>query len=314
MFIIPGNNGGTSGGGGGSGLPLIVGTYPAATQTQLLAAARAVRLDESSTPGLLYIGTAEIHVHESEPVWIISRFELAAGELRYALALAAWDDRLALDYNAPIGATLEAALLADALTVYPVELIIAAGLEALLFADVLTAYPGDLTGDVATTYVAIPYTTSGIVVSASSTFSGTYPAEKAFDGIATSAANRWIPRDNAYDDVTGLPTGALEWWQIDFGAVKNLARIQIYSQYHGPSDTRVFGSATGAFAGEEALVHTFANIFPDGAGTSTVTSQTVDITTPQPFRYFRFVIDNMATKADNNDYFVINEFNFWELV
>lgn len=92
------------------------------------------------------------------------------------------------------------------------------------------------------------------MASASSEYSSSYTAEDAFDGDVSSYLNRWLSADDGYD-ASGLPvSGNGEWYQLAFGAAKEVLKFRLFSsntQDKIPRKITPYVSGTGAFAGEE---------------------------------------------------------------
>lgn len=110
-----------------------------------------------------------------------------------------------------------------------------------------TAYPPTMTSDIA----PAPY-----VVTRSYAYSSTYEGWKAFDN--TSYSYWWLLSRSAAQQLT-------DWVQIDLGSEINVKSIKIqYSS--GPTSSKLYASNTGAFTGEQVLMHTFSNALTQTVG------------------------------------------------
>lgn len=110
-----------------------------------------------------------------------------------------------------------------------------------------TVYPPTMTSDIA----PAPY-----VVTRSFAFSSTYDGWKAFDN--TGYTFWWLLSRSEAQQLT-------DWIQIDLGSEINVKSIKIqYSS--GPTSSKLYASNTGAFAGEQVLMHTFSNAVTQTVG------------------------------------------------
>lgn len=133
------------------------------------------------------------------------------------------------------------------------------------------------------------------MVSHSSRDTSSVPGEKAFDGLATS---QWRSDQNDIPDPGG--SCYLEW---DFGAALDVSEVRLHStsdtQYNDfPEDIKIYGSATGAFGGEEALL---GAITFDNPGIDAWTSW-FEISSHAAYRYVRVEFHSevqLGTDADN---------------
>lgn len=96
------------------------------------------------------------------------------------------------------------------------------------------------------------------------------------------------------------------WWKIDLQTALPLKtwRIKSYLTTPVPMNGIIEGSATGAFAGEQTLVHTFTGLTHPGSEAL----HKIAITTPQNFRYFRLV--TTALTSTTSDYVYLKDFSF----
>lgn len=110
-----------------------------------------------------------------------------------------------------------------------------------------TVYPPTMTSDIA----PAPY-----VVTRSFAFSSTYDGWKAFDN--TGYTFWWLLSRSEAQQLT-------DWIQIDLGSEINIKSVKIqYSS--GPTSSKLYASNTGAFAGEQVLMHTFSNAVTQTVG------------------------------------------------
>lgn len=98
---------------------------------------------------------------------------------------------------------------------------------------------------------------SPVVTSASTEFSATYAAWKAFNG-ATGFTDRWASGSGSHQNA---------WIQVDLGAGNEIASNWIsYTIYNdtvndmSPTEIFVYGSNTGAFSGEEVELFTASGL------------------------------------------------------
>lgn len=142
--------------------------------------------------------------------------------------------------------------------------------------------------------------------SASSEFSGTYPATKAFDGAtATDADDCWISTAANPPAVDG--SCYLEW---AFAARTLIAGIQLRRRdaaatTNFPNAIKVYASDTGAFAGEQVLIGNLTQASPsDGAWGDELTL------TPWFCNYLRVEIHSMYLRGDAADWVAVKEVRF----
>ena len=110
-----------------------------------------------------------------------------------------------------------------------------------------TVYPPTMTSDIA----PAPY-----VVTRSYAYSSTYEGWKAFDNNGSTWL--WLLSRSAAQQLT-------DWVQIDLGSEINVKSIKIqYSS--GPTSSKLYASNTGAFTGEQVLMHTFSNALTQTVG------------------------------------------------
>ena len=110
-----------------------------------------------------------------------------------------------------------------------------------------TVYPPTMTSDIA----PAPY-----VVTRSFAFSSTYDGWKAFDN--TGYTFWWLLSRSEAQQLT-------DWIQIDLGSEINIKSVKIqYSS--GPTSSKLYASNTGAFAGEQVLMHTFSSALTQTVG------------------------------------------------
>lgn len=117
-------------------------------------------------------------------------------------------------------------------------------------------------------------TPTPLVAMASSFYSGSYPAWAAFDP-SLSDNNRWIS--------TSATTPA-EWVQIDFGQSLEFVAVALATgssgaSYH-PLDFQILASATGDFAGEEAVLLSVADSMTGWQGQTPRTFQWAPFAVP----------------------------------
>lgn len=142
--------------------------------------------------------------------------------------------------------------------------------------------------------------------SASSEFSGTYPATKAFDGAtATDADDCWISTAANPPAVDG--SCYLQW---AFAARTLIAGIQLRRRdaaatTNFPNAIKVYASDTGAFAGEQVLIGDLTQASPsDGAWGDELTL------TPWFCNYLRVEIHSMYLRGDAADWVAVKEVRF----
>lgn len=70
---------------------------PVYTREEILAQQSQLRLDETSTTGVIYVGAAPIAAAEEDEVWIVFRFDGVAKQ--YAQTVIAWTARVGADYG-----------------------------------------------------------------------------------------------------------------------------------------------------------------------------------------------------------------------
>ena len=124
---------------------------------------------------------------------------------------------------------------------------------------------------------------------ASTEYSGTYPAIKAWNGLnvggSPGSSESWICATNNYPDGSDRC-----WLQWNFGADKTITGFRMGSRHHTaypfPKDVKIWGSATGNFSGEETVLGTYQNI--DAARDSW--AQWHEIASPAAFQYYRVVM------------------------
>ncbi len=103
-------------------------------------------------------------------------------------------------------------------------------------------YPPTMTSDIA----PAPY-----VVTRSYAYSSTYEGWKAFDNSTLSFW--WLLSRSSAQQLT-------DWIQIDLGSEINIKSVKIqYNAGSGPTSSKLYASNTGAFTGEQVLMHTFSN-------------------------------------------------------
>lgn len=113
-------------------------------------------------------------------------------------------------------------------------------------------------------------------------YSNIWPPWRAFDATIDDNS-RWVPSDTA---------AANKWIQIDFGTPFDAAAVMLTldssaDNFH-PVDFEVWGSATGAFAGEQTVVHAVVGATTGWAGS-----------TPRAFRWEPSQLPiNAATMTD----------------
>ncbi|MBC8441986.1 MAG: hypothetical protein H8D87_20150 [Deltaproteobacteria bacterium] len=112
-----------------------------------------------------------------------------------------------------------------------------------------------------------------------------------------------------YGSATAPADGSPWWFAIDFQEAMALKTLNWfpYSTDGVPSPLKIYGSATGAFSGEETLIQTFTDKV--GLGDQIGISYTID--TPQSFQYYKFEIISFAeTYGLKYDYFYGISFGF----
>ena len=90
-------------------------------------------------------------------------------------------------------------------------------------------------------------TPSPYVVLENNIYNASYPGWKAMDSNTTSTFFWTI----------GSTNGPADWLQIDFGSSINIQSMYIKAgnnQSYAPTGFKIYGSDTGAFAGEETLI------------------------------------------------------------
>lgn len=111
-----------------------------------------------------------------------------------------------------------------------------------------TVYPPTMTSDIA----PAPY-----VVTRSYAYSSTYESWKAFDNNGYTFW--WLLSHSAAQQLT-------DWIQIDLGSEINVKSIKIQYSGSGPTTSKLYASNTGAFTGEQVLMHTFSNALTQTVG------------------------------------------------
>lgn len=119
---------------------------------------------------------------------------------------------------------------------------------------------------------------SPLVATASDIYSGGYEAWRAFDETGGDGS-RW----HAASTVV-----ANKWIQIDFGTAFDAVSVALtpdsVGASHHPVDFEVWGSSTGAFAGEQTVVHAVVDATTGWAGN-----------TSRTFQWESFVLPSVAT-------------------
>ena len=112
-----------------------------------------------------------------------------------------------------------------------------------------TAYPGNMT----TNALPTPY-----VAATNNNYNSSYHEWKAFDSNTT----------NTFYWTIGSSNGPADWISIDLGAAVDVKSMTITAgngATYAPTGFELYGSSTGAFSGEETLVHTASGL-PSVAG------------------------------------------------
>ena len=154
----------------------------------------------------------------------------------------------------------------------------------------------------------------GWVASASSEYSSTSsPASKAADGLgdregqAGEYSNRWVSLAGFSDE--NPTTSGLPWWQMDFGEAKKLYGLQFYVSEYGIKSVEVYGSNSGAFAGEESLLGTITEIIEWGSPNTVKRSNEYPFESPGLYRYLRLVVTSRYDHGSST-FCTINEILF----
>lgn len=112
-----------------------------------------------------------------------------------------------------------------------------------------TVYPPTMTSDIA----PAPY-----VVTRSYAYSSTYDGWKVFDNNGFTFW--WLLSRSAAQQLT-------DWVQIDLGSELNIKSIKIqYNSGSSPTSSKLYASNTGAFTGEQVLMHEFSNAVTQTVG------------------------------------------------
>lgn len=143
-------------------------------------------------------------------------------------------------------------------------------------------------------------------ISASSIYTGTYPASNAFDGETNS--NVWIS-----DDSNGPNPDGSCWLQWDFGTQKRIREFRMRRRPNAgsenfPNEMEIYVSATGDFTGEETFVGSASNndaAFNTWAGWNTISA-------PKAARYLRIEIHSMHRSGSGYDWVTVSEVQFME--
>ncbi len=142
--------------------------------------------------------------------------------------------------------------------------------------------------------------------SASSEFSGTYPATKAFDGgTSVDADDCWI--STAANGPASDGSCYLQW---TFSARTLIAGIQLRRRdaaatTNFPNAIKVYASDTGAFSGEQVLIGDLTQVSPsDGAWGDELAL------TPWFCNYLRVEIHSMYLRGDAADWVAVKEARF----
>ena len=117
------------------------------------------------------------------------------------------------------------------------------------------------------------------------------------------------PHEFLFIGNAAAPTAGAPWtFTMDFQSAMALETFywHIYSTDEPPSDLKIYGSATGAFAGEETLIETLTGI----VSTSADEYVAYAIGTPQSFRYYKFEILSFVTPSTKPSYFYGISFEF----
>lgn len=118
---------------------------------------------------------------------------------------------------------------------------------------------------------------------ASSSTSGRTP-DKAINGL-TGADNSWQGA-TVYSGRGHVLTTA-DWWQCDLGAATMICGVRFW--YAQPPGFRIYGSLTGAFTGEEVLMHTETDFY--------IALEKVLFYESHTVRYVRIYIDRLDTEG-----------------
>jgi|GEM_PF-3366986 len=143
----------------------------------------------------------------------------------------------------------------------------------------------------------------GITVSASSEYSATYQAWKAFNGTTLDSTDAWITAN-------GQTVG---WLKLDLGAgnEKAIAKYTITPRNHtssldaSPKNWTFEASHTGAFAGEQIILDQQTDI----TGWSINTKKEFTFTNTMPYRYYRI---HITANNGNGSYTAIGEMELME--
>ncbi len=121
----------------------------------------------------------------------------------------------------------------------------------------------------------------------SSGHTSSYAITNAWDGSETN----YFVSESACD--TSTPWACTDMFiQWDFGESKKITGIKYltHGTYNLPGTSRFYVSTTGAFAGEETLVHTGSVVWPG----DTMWSDVLEFSSPGVGRYLKIVIDNLT--------------------
>ncbi len=156
-----------------------------------------------------------------------------------------------------------------------------------------------------------PYGTVKVTVSASSNYSGNYPAVEAFNGSTNDReTDRWVS-ENKYSESTGYPdSGAGEWYQFEFEEPKRIEKVQVYTgnlPERAPKKITFYSSPTGNFTGEE--INCGSVEFDDTPNDNALTDW-YEIPTPIESKYLRLVINKLWPSS--NGYAVVPEWQLWD--
>ena len=142
---------------------------------------------------------------------------------------------------------------------------------------------------------------SGYIVSASSTYSSTYPPEYGFSHIVGTNDGEWVSANNKYSSGSYVGSESTngyngEWLQINFGKKVKVYSYSITGQYvsnthyRAPGGYKMFGSNDGSAWTE---VHSGSASLSDYSGSYSKTKDNT-LSTPVTYQYFRLVVNSTA--------------------
>jgi len=154
-------------------------------------------------------------------------------------------------------------------------------------------------------------TAAKAMISASSIYSSSYTAAKAFNGVSSSGSiDCWI------SSIGNGPDGSDRCWlKWNFGTSKQITGIQFNRRGDAgaenfPKDIKVYASATGVFAGEEVYIGAYQ---VNDAAFNTW-SDWIDFSTSEYAPYLLVIINTMWTSGTSINWVAVQEIRFREEV